>query len=119
MTSPSTVRASIVCLLPVRNGEQDLPGYLGAASEWCDAVVALDDGSTDGTRQLLEASPLVRVLLDNPPRDSFAGWHDGRNRARLLEAAGDLAPDWIISVDADERIDAEDAAALRDRKSVV
>ncbi|MEA2366266.1 MAG: spore germination protein [Thermoleophilaceae bacterium] len=104
----------IVCLLPARNAEADLPGFLDSAAAVCDAVVALDDGSTDATRELLAASPLVEVLLENPRRSSYAGWDDAANRARLLEAAGELQPDWIVSLDADERMDPEDAAALRE-----
>lgn len=103
----------IVCLLPVRNGEGDLAGWLDAAPDWCDTVVALDDGSTDGTRSVLEAVPLVRTVLTNPVRRTAAGWDDGRNRTRLLEAAADLEPDWIVSIDVDERLAPDDAAALR------
>jgi glycosyltransferase involved in cell wall biosynthesis len=102
-----------VCLLPVRNGAGLLPDWLASAARVADAVVALDDGSSDETAALLEASPLVVRLLRNPPRESFAGWDDGANRARLLEAALELAPDWILSLDVDERIPADDAAALR------
>ncbi|HLB62684.1 MAG TPA: glycosyltransferase [Actinomycetota bacterium] len=103
----------IVCLLPVRNGAQDLTGYLAAAPAWCDAIVALDDGSTDETRDLLEASPLVRIVLTNPRRETHAGWHDGANRNRLIEAVAGLDPDWIVSVDVDERIPNDDAEAMR------
>jgi LCP family protein required for cell wall assembly len=106
-------RPSIVCLVPVRNGAEHVPEYLDAAPAWCDAIVALDDGSTDDTRALLAASPLVHALLSNPPRQTFGGWNDGENRNRLLEAAAPLTPDWIISVDIDERIPADDAATLR------
>ncbi len=104
----------LVCLLPVRNAKEDLPGYLESAARVADAVVALDDGSTDGSRDVLEASPLVRILLSNPRRESFAGWDDGANRNRLLGAAAALEPEWIVSLDADERIDPDDAAALLD-----
>jgi glycosyltransferase involved in cell wall biosynthesis len=103
-----------VCLLPVRNGAEHLPSYLDSVSSACDAVVALDDGSIDDTRTLLEASPLVRVLLTNPKREGYFGWNDGENRNRLLEAAEQLTPDWVLFLDVDERIDASDAAALRD-----
>ena len=103
----------ILCLLPVRNGTEELPGWLEAAPMWCDAVVALDDGSTDATRSLLEASPLVHELLMEPARRTAAGWDDGRNRARLLEAAAALRPDWIVWIDADERLAADDAVAMR------
>ena len=107
-------RPMIVGLLPVRDGEAFLPEWLGSAVTWCEAVVALDDGSNDGTHALLETAPIVRTVLANLPRPSAAGWHDGRNRRRLLEAAAALAPDWIVQVDADERIEPEDAAVLRD-----
>ena len=103
----------LVCLLPVRNGEADLPGYLEAVEGLADAVIALDDGSTDGTRQILDASPLVKLVLENPPRADYAGWDDAANRNRLLEAAALLEPDWVLSLDADERIPPADAAALR------
>lgn len=103
----------VVCLLPVRNEERNLPGWLGAAPEFCDAVVALDDGSTDRSAALLEADPSVRVLLRAPVRQSYEGWDDAANRRRLLDAAGELRPRWIIQVDADERIEADDAQALR------
>ncbi len=103
----------IICLLPVRNGAEDLPAYLDAAPTFCDAIVALDDGSTDETRALLEQSSLVRILLTNPRRQSYRGWHDGENRNRLLKAAADLEPEWVISIDADERIPPDDARALR------
>ena len=103
----------VVCLLPVRHAAEYLPGYLASAARCCDAIVALDDGSTDETRDMLAASPLVEVLVTNPPRRSYEGWDDGANRNRLLAAAAELQPDWILSLDADERIDADDADALR------
>lgn len=106
--------ANVICLLPVRNGEVDLPGYLESVGRFADAVLALDDGSTDRTRAILESSPLVKLILSNPPRPSYEGWDDSANRNRLLAVAADFAPDWIISLDADERIPADDAAALRD-----
>jgi glycosyltransferase involved in cell wall biosynthesis len=104
---------TFVCLLPVRNGEADLPGYLASVARFADAVVALDDGSTDHTRAILDASPLVKLVLDNPPRRDYCGWDDTANRNRLLEAAAELEPEWLISLDADERIPPDDAVALR------
>ena len=104
----------LACLLAVRNGEEHLPAWLASAARLCDVVVALDDGSSDATARLLEADPLVARLLRNPQRSSYAGWDDGRNRQRLLDAALDLDVDWVLFLDADERIDEDDARALRD-----
>jgi LCP family protein required for cell wall assembly len=106
-------RPELVVLLPVRNGEADLPGWFESVEGLADAVVALDDGSTDGTLALLEAHPLVHRLLRRPVRPDHAGWDDAGNRALLLEAAATLRPHWILSLDADERMTADDAAALR------
>jgi len=105
---------AIACLLPARDAAADIPGYLESATALGAFVVALDDGSADATSELLADSPLVRTVLRNPRRDDYSGWDDGENRARLLGAAAELDPDWILFLDADERIDADDALALRE-----
>jgi glycosyltransferase involved in cell wall biosynthesis len=104
---------SIICLLPARNAAHLLPDWFESVGRFADAVVALDDGSTDETGELLRAHPLVRTVLANRRREGYAGWHDGANRNRLLGAAGELDPTWVMFLDADERLDADDAAVLR------
>jgi hypothetical protein len=104
----------IACLVPARNAAADVEGVLASAAGFADLVIALDDGSTDSTAALLEASPLVSKLLRNPRRESYAGWDDAANRRRLLNAAIELEADWVLFLDADERIDAGDGAAMRD-----
>jgi glycosyltransferase involved in cell wall biosynthesis len=105
-------KSHVVCLLPARNCEGDLPGYFESVSRFADAVVALDDGSTDGTKNILKDNLLVKVLLSNPVRENYVGWDDSENRNRLLAAVGPLRPRWIISLDADERLSPDDAQAL-------
>jgi glycosyltransferase involved in cell wall biosynthesis len=108
------VPAYVVCLLPARNCAHLLPGWFESISRVADAIVALDDGSTDNTGDLLRQHPLVVKVLTNPPRGpGLHDWDDGDNRNRLLAVAAELSPTWVISVDADERIPLEDAAALR------
>jgi glycosyltransferase involved in cell wall biosynthesis len=104
---------ALACLLPVRNGAADLPGYLDSIAGFADFVIALDDGSTDGSAELLAESSTVRRTLRNPVRHTFAGWDDATNRQALLDAAADLQPGWVLFLDADERIDPEDGQALR------
>lgn len=103
----------LICLLPARNAAADLPGYFASVARFADGIVALDDGSTDATSDLLAAEPLVKIRLANSPRPDYRGWDDAANRNRLLAAAAALEPAWILSLDADERIDPEDGAALR------
>ena len=103
----------LVCLLPARNCEHDLPGYFESVARFADGVVALDDGSTDGTRAALEREPLVKAVLSNPRRDTYEGWDDAGNRSRLLEAAAGLRPRWLFFLDGDERLSPDDGLALR------
>jgi glycosyltransferase involved in cell wall biosynthesis len=114
MGAEGVARPYVVCLLSARDCAHLLPGWFDSISRVADAVVALDDGSVDETGSLLREHPLVVTVLSNPPRRAgFHDWDDGLNRNRLLAAAAELSPVWIITVDADERVPVEDAAALR------
>ncbi|EDY39450.1 conserved hypothetical protein [Cyanobium sp. PCC 7001] len=113
LAEPDVASPLLTCLVPARNAAQDLPGFLESVALFCDAVVALDDGSTDNTASLLASSSLVRILLANPRRETYHGWDDAANRARLLEAASALKPRWLLWLDADERLDPAEGQALR------
>jgi hypothetical protein len=107
MSSPE-----IICLLLARNEEDGSRGYLEWARLVCDAIVALDHGSTDATADILHAGPLVPRVISRPPRQGNRGWHDGHNRNLLLRTPDGLDPRWVLCLDADERIDADDARVL-------
>jgi glycosyltransferase involved in cell wall biosynthesis len=107
-------RPRTVCLVPVRNAAHELSGFLESVTRVVDDVIALDDGSNDCTREMLEADPRVRIVLTNPPRPGYQGWDDGANRARLFGAAVECEPDWVLWLDADERLPPDDAAVLRE-----
>lgn len=102
----------VIALLPVRNSAHHLDRYFSCVSKFVDGVLALDDGSTDDTVARLRASPLVLKLLQNPVRDTYAGWNDAQNRQRLLEEAETFRPKWILQLDADEEITGSDARLL-------
>jgi hypothetical protein len=94
----------LFCLLPVRNGAITLPAYFECIRMFCAGVIALDDGSTDSTLAHLRSEPLVKAILTNPRRATYAGWNDAENRQRLLAACNDFNPDWIFWLDADEHM---------------
>ena len=103
----------ITLLVPVRNGEATLRRWLDRATAFADCVIALDDGSTDRTREILESHPLVDEVLSNPRRRGYLGWNDWENRQRLVDAATRRDQSWLMFLDSDESIDPEDADALR------
>jgi glycosyltransferase involved in cell wall biosynthesis len=98
---------TLVALLQARNEERRLPGWLASIGPAVDAIVALDDGSQDGTAELLSRHPKVVRLLRNPPGKP---WDERWNQVALVKAAREYG-DWAMAVDADERLEAGFAAS--------
>jgi tetratricopeptide (TPR) repeat protein len=87
----------------VRDEEEMLPRCLTAVAPAVDEIVIVDTGSTDRTVQIAEA--FGAKVLHHEWTGSFA---DARN-VSFAAATGD----WVLYLDADEVLVAEDRAALR------
>jgi len=81
-----------------------LPGLFENLRPHVDGVVALDDQSTDGSAAFVEQDPLVVELL-RVPHGSQEELEDGKNHRALTEAAWAHDPDWLLGIDADERVE--------------
>lgn len=92
-----TISACVIA----RDEEERLPDCL-ASVEFCDQVVVVDSGSRDRTRELAAAAGAK--VVENP----WPGFSAQRNVA-LDHATGD----WVLEIDADERVSPELAAELR------
>jgi Glycosyl transferase family 2 len=97
----------LLCLVVTRDDAVRLPAWLDAVRPLADGIIALDEGSTDGTLELLEREPLVGAVLRGQARDRGSG------PDRLLEAAADLRPDWLLWLRVDERVAPDDVEPLR------
>jgi glycosyltransferase involved in cell wall biosynthesis len=87
---------ALSAVIIAKDEEDRLPDALASVA-FCDEVLVVDGGSTDRTRDLAEAAG-ARVLVNSP----WPGYVAQRNRAS--ECA---RHDWILAVDADERVTAE------------
>ncbi len=81
-----------------------LPGLIENVAPQVDGIIALDDQSTDGSAEFMAAQPLVLELLRVEP-GAQGELEDGRNHEALTRAAWDHDPDWLLGLDADERVE--------------
>ena len=93
----TTISAVIITL----NEEHNIQACLECL-DWVDEIVVLDSGSQDRTEEI------CRRYTDRFHFRSWTGYSDQRNAAHDL-AAGD----WILSLDADERVTRELADEIR------
>ena len=92
----------IVALLQARNEERYLRGWLENVAPAVDGIVALDDGSTDRTRDLLAGHPKMLELLTNPAGQP---WNEYANQVGLIKAGRRHDANWFLCLDADERLE--------------
>jgi hypothetical protein len=93
----------LLVVVSVRDEMRFLPDFLASTAPHVDGIVALDDGSSDDSGDLLAEHPAVIEVLRNPrgrPR-----WDEVGNHQRLLAAALRHGAGWVLAVDADERLE--------------
>lgn len=95
------MKETIAACVIARDEERRLPGCL-ASLDFCDEVIVVDSGSRDRTREIAAAAG-ARVV-EHP----WSGFAVQRNVA--LDQA---SCDWVLEVDADERVSPELAAEVR------
>jgi Glycosyl transferase family 2 len=102
---PARRRVRLLALLAVRNQVDLLPGYVANVGPQVDGIMALDDGSTDGSAEFLEACPeVLQVLRVSPDRPQ---WDEVGNYRALVAAGFRHGAEWLLSLDADERVERE------------
>lgn len=95
-------RPRIAAVMQLHDEALWLPGCLDHLRDHVDAIVALDDASTDATAALLAREPKLADRLANPPSPGHV-WRERDNKLRLVDRARELGFDWVLCCDADER----------------
>ncbi len=96
--------ARILALLSFRNEMRFLPDYFESVAPLVDGVITLDDGSNDGSSEFVSHRKEVLEVIHNP-QDGEHEWDDAKNHRKLVEAAWKHRPDWLLGLDADERLE--------------
>ena len=91
------VSATVITLNEARNIRECL-----ASLSWASEIIVVDSGSTDGTPDLARAAGATVIAREWP---GYAAQKD--------YAASQAAQDWILSIDADERVTPELAAEIQ------
>lgn len=100
----SAARPRVIALLTFRDEMRHLPDFFRSVAPHVDGFVALDDGSRDGSAAFVARQPGLLELIRRPHSAAHV-WEDGLNHRLLVEAAWAHAPDWLLCLDADERLE--------------
>jgi glycosyltransferase involved in cell wall biosynthesis len=83
--------------IPVYNEKNYLDGVIRQVKNYAVDILLVDDGSTDGTSELLDARDDVRVIH----HAKNAGY--GQSLIDAFNYAGERGYDWVITMDCDEQ----------------
>ncbi|MCW3115058.1 MAG: putative glycosyltransferase [Segetibacter sp.] len=86
----------LVVLLRVKDGIQFVNEWLNCFEKLADEIVALDNGSTDGTYEVLKAHQKIVDITQTE------GYNEGRDKNILYAMARKRNPDWCFWLDVDE-----------------
>lgn len=86
----------LVVMLRVKDGILFIKEWLENISQLVDEIVVVDNGSTDGTLEILKQHPKVVSI------DRTEGFDEGRDKLLAFERAKERNPAWILWLDIDE-----------------
>ena len=99
-TARTNSRAPLTACIVTRD-EEDRLGDCLASLSWCDEIVVIDSHSTDRTRDIAAAAGARVIERDWPG-------HVAQKEFAIRQASGD----WVLCIDADERVSPELAVEI-------
>jgi glycosyltransferase involved in cell wall biosynthesis len=86
----------LVSMLRVKDGVLFVQKWLHNIAPLVDEIVVVDNGSTDGTLEILQQHPKVVSIAHTEAFD------EGRDKILAYELARERRPDWVLWLDVDE-----------------
>lgn len=93
-------RPTICAEICMKNEEDMIERTLDDVTQWADKIVVLDDGSTDGSVEIVRKYPKVVDVCQRPDKGNERS--EGKDRQRLLEMAQSTGCEWVVFIDSDE-----------------
>ena len=91
----------LVVMLRVKDGIFFVHEWLENIGKLVDEIVVVDNGSTDGTFEVLKAYPKVVDIVQTK------GFNEGRDKNLVYDMARKRNPDWCLWIDVDELFEPE------------
>lgn len=91
----------LVVMLRVKDGIFFVHEWLENVGKLVDEIVVVDNGSTDGTFEVLKAHPKVADIVQTE------GFNEGRDKNLVYAMARKRNPDWCLWIDVDELFEPE------------
>ena len=103
----------VIGILPFKNEERFLPTYLSNVQPVCDEIIAIDDHSTDNSRQIMEDAGVIVKGYDDTEKLK-GGWTCGLIRQHLFNYAREAGGTHFVCLDADETFTSNFVPIARD-----
>jgi glycosyltransferase involved in cell wall biosynthesis len=102
---------TVACVSMVKDEADLVTGFVRHMAAHVDFIVIADNGSTDGTRDILRAltEDFPLFVIDDPE----VGYYQSRKMSALAGVAAQRGADWVVPADQDERWFPRTAGTLR------
>jgi len=86
----------LTSIMRVKDGMEFIHRWLDNIGPLVDEIILVDNGSTDGTLEVIKNHPKVVCI------EHTVGYHEGRDKAILYKRARERKADWLLTLDVDE-----------------